>query len=494
MARKFLNILFQKIKREIFLIASLRRLLFYFLEKKLYRDIVEKRDPNWVSYDFPRKAREDNFCVTRALARTVDRALSRKLISERTFRRTCDFVAAHLPKGKESPKSSFFKKYGMRPPALLALSPTKFCNLKCRGCYSDSSGQNRQKLPFEIISRIVKEQKQLWGSHLTVITGGEPFLYNDSGKTILDLAAEHPDTFFLVFTNGTLIDERMAGGLASLGNITPAISVEGFEKETDERRGSGIHRKIIRAFDCLKKFGVLFGISVTPTRKNAELITNDEFIDFYFEKCGVSCAWIFQYLPVGRDCDFNLMVTPEQRIAMFRKTWSLIKERKIPFIDFWNCGSVIGGCMAAGRSHGYIHIEWNGNITPCVFYPYTSQNIVEIYKQGGDLNSVLFSSFFEKIREWQNGYIFDKPTEKMGDMIACCPIRDHHKIIPRFNKETGAKVIDNSARKNLENENFRKGLIDYGEKFKILSGEIWDKEYLAPEAKSSFNQNSGSDD
>lgn len=483
---------FHKFKREILLIGPFRRLIFYFLEKKLCRDIVEKKDPNWVSCNFPRQAREDNFYITRALMRTIDRALARKLISKRIWRQTFDFIAAHLPKGKESPKSSFFKKYGSKPPALLALSPTKLCNLKCLGCYSDSSAQNRQKLPFEIISRIVKEQKELWGSHLTVITGGEPFLYNDNGRTILDLAAEHPDTLFLVYTNGTLIDEEMAGRLAKLGNITPAISVEGFEKETDERRGRGIHQKILRAFEYLRKSGVLFGISITPTRENAALITSDEFIDYYFEKCGASYAWIFQYLPVGRDRDQNLMVTPEQRIAMFRRTWSLIKEKKTPFMDFWNCGSVIGGCMAGGRPHGYLHIEWNGNVTPCVFYHYASQNIAEIYKQGGDLNSILFSPFFQKIREWQNNYIFEKTAGEMGDMIACCPIRDHYKIIPRFHEGTDAKPIDESIGKNLENENFREKLIDYGEKFKVLSREIWRQEYLTPE-KTLSNQDGGDD-
>jgi len=43
-------------------------------------------------------------------------------------------------------------------------------------------------------------------------------------------------------------------------------------------------------------------------------------------------------------------------------------------------------------------------------------------------------------------------------------------------------VIFGVAEKALKNKNFCKGLIDYGKKFKTLSGEIWDKEYLAPEA------------
>lgn len=477
MAKKFHNIFFRKIKREAFLIAPLRRLLLYFLEKKLYQNIVERKDPGWVSYNFPRKAREDNFYITRALMRAIDKGLTEKRISRQIWRKTFDFVAAHLPKEKENPKSAFWKKYGMRPPAFLALSPLRLCNLRCRGCYSNSSRSKRQYLSFEIVSKIVKEQKKLWGSHFTVLTGGEPFLYNDKGKTIIDLAAEHPDTFFLVYTNGTLIDEKMAERLAQSGNITPAISVEGFKKETDERRGAGIHQKILHAFECLRKSGVLFGISITPTRKNADLITSDEFIDYYFNKKKAAYAWVFQYLPVGRDCDFNLMVTPEQRIMMFRRTWSLIKEG-VPFMDFWNCGSVIGGCMSAGRPHGYLHIDWNGNLTPCVFYHYASQNIVEIYNQGGDLNSALFSPFFEKIREWQNNYVFDKPTQEMGDMIACCPIRDHHQILFSFHYGTDAKAIDESIKKSLENKKFRKELISYGENFRALSQKIWKKEYL----------------
>jgi MoaA/NifB/PqqE/SkfB family radical SAM enzyme len=40
--------------------------------------------------------------------------------------------------------------------------------------------------------------------------------------------------YFLFFTNGTLITKEVAEKLAQLGNVTPAISVEGFEKEVLE--------------------------------------------------------------------------------------------------------------------------------------------------------------------------------------------------------------------------------------------------------------------
>ena len=487
--------LLHKFKREIMLIGLFRRLILKLLEKKLYWAIVEKKDPNWISYNFPRQAREDNFYITRAIMRSVDRGLTKGLISKQVWRKAFDFAGVHLPKKIKGAKSAFIKKYGVKPPALLAISITKQCNLKCLGCYADSSQIIREKLPFEIISRIIKEQKQLWGSHFTVITGGEPFLYQDNGRTILDLAAEHPDTFFLVYTNGTLINEETARKLASLGNITPAISVEGFEKETDERRGAGVHQKILRAFEALKKVGVLFGISITPTRQNAELILSDEFIDYYFEKCGAAYAWVLQYTPVGRDPNLNLMVTPEQRISMFRRVWQIIREKQLPVIDFWNCGTAIGGCISAGRPQvGYFHINWRGDVTPCVFKPYFSQNIIEVYKNGGDLNSVLFSDFFKKIRQWQNKYVIQQPTDKMGNTIACCPAKDHYETIYPLLCKADVKPIDELAKKTLKNKDLRHGLIDYGKKFKTLSGEIWDKEYLAPEVKSGFNQNGVADD
>ena len=44
---------------------------------------------------------------------------------------------------------------------------------------------------------------------------------------------------FLAFTNATLVDEEFANELERVGNFLLAISVEGFEEETDMRRGKG---------------------------------------------------------------------------------------------------------------------------------------------------------------------------------------------------------------------------------------------------------------
>ena len=53
-----------------------------------------------------------------------------------------------------------------------------------------------------------------------------------------------------MYTNGTLIDEKMAQRMAEVGNITPAISVEGFEKKTDERGRRNVKYLDAIPFSC----------------------------------------------------------------------------------------------------------------------------------------------------------------------------------------------------------------------------------------------------
>ena len=121
-----------------------------------------------------------------------------------------------------------------------------------------------------------------------------------------------------MYTNGTLINEKMAQRMAEVGNITPAISVEGFEKETDGRRGKGVYKRILKAFENLRNTGVPFGISITAMKSNAEFVLSDEFMDFYFEQQGAIYGWIFQYMPIRRNYTLDLMVTPEQRKWMLK--------------------------------------------------------------------------------------------------------------------------------------------------------------------------------
>jgi MoaA/NifB/PqqE/SkfB family radical SAM enzyme len=293
-------------------------------------------------------------------------------------------------------------------------------------------------MDWNIFDRIITEAKTLWGSYFFVISGGEPLAYRSEGKGILDAAEKHPDCFFLMYTNGTLISDKVAERMASLGNITPAISVEGWRERTDERRGAGVFDKVLSAMGRLRRAGVPFGISLTATRHNAEEILSDDFINFFFEQQGALYGWIFQYMPIGRSFTLDLMPTPQQRI----------------------CG-------------GYLYIDWNGAVTPCVFVPYSPVNIKDVYAKGGNLNDVWSDPFFADIRGWQEDY-----RQCEGNWLAPCINRDHHNDLLRLIAQREPDPIDENALKALLDPEYICGLENYDQKLQELSGPIWDERYL----------------
>ena len=98
-------------------------------------------------------------------------------------------------------------------------------------------------------------------------------------KDLIRLCEKHNDCIFLCFTNGTLIDEGFADDMLRVGNFIPAISLEGFEKATDQRRGKGVYEKATKTMKLLKEKKLLYGISACYTSANFVSITAEEFYD-----------------------------------------------------------------------------------------------------------------------------------------------------------------------------------------------------------------------
>jgi len=57
----------------------------------------------------------------------------------------------------------FEEEFGRTPPGFLLISPGKFCNLKCIGCYANSSSASSEKLDWDIVDRIITEKNQSLG-------------------------------------------------------------------------------------------------------------------------------------------------------------------------------------------------------------------------------------------------------------------------------------------------------------------------------------------
>lgn len=455
---------------------AIRGMIIKKADRKIYELFVEINPQKR-----PRKVQDDKYLATRNLMYAVDKALKSKNISPRVRKGLLKVLLGNIFLGGEERLQKFEKEHGCSPPGFLTISPGAACNLHCDQCYAGNLTQSKNKLDFDLVDQIITDKVRDWGSFFTVFSGGEPFMWKSQGKDILDLVEKHNNNYFLIFTNGTLIDSKKAEKMAALGNVTPAISVEGFEEETDIRRGKGVYQKILKAMENLRAVGVPFGISVTATRKNADLLLSDEFIDFYFNQQGAIYCWIFQYMPIGCKFTLDLLITPEQRLSMYLRERELIEKDKLFMADFWNSGSISDGCLCAGRTGGYFYIDWNGNVMPCVFTPYSTHNIRELYQNGGNITTVIDSPFFKAVRKWQTEYGYMLPAHQVCNEITPCPIRDHHRRFYQIVKEHQAKPINPEAAEALEALDFVEGLSQYGEKVKELTDHIWDSEYLEPE-------------
>lgn len=454
----------------------LRKLLAKRIEDYLYKVMV-----NDASEDL-REVQIKRYQFLSAMLRCVNKNIDRGYISNEIIKKIVDvLVQNNLVCDDEAYNlavNRYKEKYGELPPTFIVLSPTQKCNLNCIGCYAASGIDTPATIPYSIVDRIVGEVHDLFGGRFITISGGEPFLYKSEGKTLFDIYKKYDDMLFLAYTNGTVINEEVATSIAESANITPAVSVEGFEKETDERRGPGTFKKILRALECLRKVGVPFGISVTATSKNVDTLLTDEFYDFYFEDQGASYMWQFQLMPIGRGKDeMDLMVGPQKRLLLYRKWEKLLTEKKYCLADFWNSGVLARGCIAYGRSGGYAYVDWHGNVTPCAFIPYYVDNVYELYKNGKTLADAMFSDFMKNGRKWQREYGLDN-WKKPKNWLMPCSIRDHYEIFRNSILPKDAKPEDQKAKEALESGEYFEVLKNYDEDLQGLTEKIWEDEYL----------------
>ncbi|MHC4982739.1 MAG: radical SAM/SPASM domain-containing protein [Planctomycetota bacterium] len=304
-------------------------------------------------------------------------------------------------------------------PITVVIEPTDRCNLNCPGCYAKST-RDGCDLSYERLAAIVQEVTDMRVSVITV-SGGEPFLREKKDRSLTRLADRFKDRGFLVYTNGTMIDEKTADDLARVGNIFPAISIEGFEHQTDARRGEGIYGVNRRVRQLLAERGVMTGFSATVTRENVESICTDEFIDLRIAE-GDMFGWFFLINPIGRSPRTDLMVTAEQR-SLLRDTVYRWRAERRPILlgDFWNDGPVVGGCIAGGRY--YFHIYANGDISPCVFSPIAVDNIFNIISGESEYNNL-----GELVEKHPVFVAFREGQKQIKDRARPCLLIDHPEV------------------------------------------------------------------
>ena len=260
-----------------------------------------------------------------------------------------------------------YAEQGLHVPPILLYSVTNRCNLHCKGCYHRAlRGGAGEELSGDEVRRLVAEATGL-GISFIVLAGGEPLVRPET----LEITAAYPDVLFLIFTNGLLIDDDTISTLKHRRNVVPLISMEGYQSDTDGRRGSGVNAQIEATVAKLKKAHVFWGTSVTVTTGNFSTVTSEAFVS---KLRGLGCKMFFyvEYSPVTEGTE-DLVISERQRddmsviLAGFRSRFPAL------FIAVPGDERDFGGCLAAGR--GFVHVSADGNVEPCPFVPYSDANV-----------------------------------------------------------------------------------------------------------------------
>lgn len=447
----------------------------YFFAKRFIKAIKKNLENGSLSFKFlEKKTGVRGKFISKLARRLLDERDAGTMMMKQFFKSEhgTEFLQTVLNKRNPNCRNKLIKNFAVRhmllgthlrrkvekeigtAPFVIVISPIAKCNLNCVGCYAGE--YPKTELDFKTVDRIIREGKDI-GIYFYTISGGEPFCW----PYLFKMLKKHNDCIFLIYTNGTLINDNIAKRLAKTGNAIPAISIEGFAKETDNRRKRGVFNKVMKAMDSLKKHGVLFGFSATLTRKNFKAITSRNFIEFYSKK-GCLFGWYFQYLPIGSCPDTGLMPTPEQRNALREITKKIREELPIFVGDFWNDGTYVYGCMAGGRK--YLHINANGDIEPCVFAHFAVDNI-----KNTNLKSALNSKFFRMIRSLYPVY--------SKNMLAPCMIIDNPWVLRQTVEKCGAYPTHKGAEAVIKNKKIADFLERYSAKIHRITSDSWEKEY-----------------
>jgi MoaA/NifB/PqqE/SkfB family radical SAM enzyme len=279
-----------------------------------------------------------------------------------------------------------WQQKGIQVPPMMIISITNRCNLHCKGCYHQALRDVRQiEMTTEKLSATIAEAADL-GVSFVILAGGEPLVRND----ILDITAAFPDILFLMFTNGLLVDEKLVSRFKSQKNIVPLISLEGFQNETDLRRGSGVYTALSKVIKSLNQQEIFYGTSITITSANFATVLSQDHITHL---TGLGCKMFFfvEYSAVQSGTEeLQLNETQRHRLAFLAAEY----RRRYPalFIAVPGDEKEFGGCLSAGR--GFIHISASGDVEPCPFIPFSDVNLNE-----KSLQEALQSPLLKAIRE-----------------------------------------------------------------------------------------------
>lgn len=172
---------------------------------------------------------------------------------------------------------------GQRAPLSVSIEVTRRCPLDCLHCYNNlpmaDHEARRQELSTEEHLQLLNDLADL-GCLWVLYTGGEIF----ARKDFLEIYAHARQKGFLItlFTNGTLITEKVADYLQSCPPFAIEITLYGRTKETYEALTGieGSYERCLRGIALLRERGLPLKLKTVPTTINKhEIVAMKDFVE-----------------------------------------------------------------------------------------------------------------------------------------------------------------------------------------------------------------------
>ncbi len=205
-----------------------------------------------------------------------------------------------------------------RTPLNGTIEVTRRCPLTCLHCYNNLSMSDteahRRELSYQELCRLMDDMADA-GCLWLLLTGGEIFARPD----FLDIYTYAKRKGFIVtlFTNGTLITERIADYLVSWRPFAIEITLYGHTKETYERLTGipGSFEKCIRGIRLLRDRGLPLALKTVAVSTNRHEIPH---MQAFADELGV--AFKFDSMINPRiDCSqspLDVRLSPEESVAL----------------------------------------------------------------------------------------------------------------------------------------------------------------------------------
>ena len=266
------------------------------------------------------------------------------------------------------------------------LSPV--CNLACKMCYVRKTPAEVAASPRPPVGLIqwlsIAEQARDAGMLYLLLTGGEPFLWQDFWPLYERLSTM--GFLISINSNGTLLDEARVARLAEHPPTRINITLYGAGNETYEALcgRSGMFDRVDRAITLLRQAGILVKLNCSLTPHNA--CDLERIVSYAAERDLILEVNTYMFPPLRRDPTMvgrNDRFTPAETAHYHMERYRLQRGEEDftrflqnilrgiappPGLDE-DCVDPVDGTISCRAGNASFWVTWDGWLTPCGMMP-----------------------------------------------------------------------------------------------------------------------------